>query len=197
MSDPFPVSNGIKQGCVLAPTSSPWCSLPRCFLHSSPQILASPSATDVMTDSLIWDVCRPLCATSSLQTSVTLQPWMKQTCHWTAAKAFDHKPAEDRGVAAACTRICSSEAEHGDQGHKARQRGVLQVPGEHNDFNLHHGQRSVKQTGYSRCFHWQVVDTSMGKAGNHSTHWAAGVQGNCYLFSALWLWDLDALQKSL
>ena len=55
--------------------------------------------------------------------------------------------------------------------------------------------KKCQTTGYSRYFHWQVVDTSMGKASHHSTYWAAGLQGNCYLFPALWLWDLDALQK--
>ena len=89
----------VESGVVSTPSQTPiasrkavyWlqfflCSLPCCFLHSPPQILASPSATNVMADSLIWDVWRqgprllkPLSETFSLQKTILLLPWMYQT----------------------------------------------------------------------------------------------------------------------
>ena len=90
----------VVNGVVYAPSQTPiasrkavyclqffLCSLPCCFLHSPPQILASLSATDMIADSLIWDVWRqgprvlkPLSETFSLQKTVLLLPWMYQTC---------------------------------------------------------------------------------------------------------------------
>lgn len=138
---------------------SPSCSLPCCFLHSPPQILALPSATDVIADSLIWDVwrprqspcawlplCRRLCSCSPEWARPATNchlPVNSRQSHWS-----DHKPAEDRGAATASSRTCSSTAEHRDRGQKPNNVECwLLAPGEHSDLNLQNGPRSVQQTG--------------------------------------------------
>ena len=48
VSDPFPVSSGIKQGCVLALTLFSLMFTTMLFLHSLPHMLASLVVTDEM-----------------------------------------------------------------------------------------------------------------------------------------------------
>ena len=159
---------------------SPSFSLPCCFLHSPPHILALTFAAGVMSYSLIWDVWR--------SNPRSLKPLLlNQTCENLPAAVnsrkslwSDRKPAEDEGVAAACTRTCSSTAENQDRGHKTQQRGMLPIPGEHSDFNLLHSWTKKCSTDWLRqVLPSAIVDTSMGKARYYSTHQTTGLQGSC------------------
>ena len=138
--------------------------------------------------------------TSSLQTTVLLN----QTCKNLPAAVnsrkslwSDHKPAEDGGVAAACTRNCSFTAENQDRGHKTQQRGVLPIPGEHSDFNLPHSWKKKCSTDWLR----QVLP-SAGCGHEYGESEVLQYAPNCRFtrqllsFPSLWLWDLKRSKES-
>lgn len=145
VSDPFLVSNGTRQGCVLA---AKFFSL----IFATMLFSALPAADSGLTARNrcngwllmyggFWSPCawHPFCR----QLLCSCSPeWTRsaRTCQMSVNSHQslwpDQMLAEDKCVAVACTWTCSLTAEHRDQ-----------EGGEWSDFQLQCGQRSVKQTG--------------------------------------------------
>ena len=212
-SDPFPVSNGVKQGCVLAPTL--FSLLFATMLFAALSKTSSGINVRYRCDGRFFDLRRLKAKTKVLEALVrdflfaddcalvaVNEPDLQElaSCLSEAAKAFaltislrktevmlqpapGLTPPPEPSIVIEGTKLSNVEC--------------FTYLGSTLTSTRQYGQGSVKQTGEGRCVFWPTVDTSVEGTWHQVAYQTGSVQGCSHDIPALWLRDIGSLQEAV
>ena len=204
-SEPFSISNGVKQGCVLAPIL--FNLFFTCVLNHAIRDLELGVYLRYRLDGSLFDLRRLTAMTKTVKKTVLesllttlpschIASHRQQVCRSLPPLRSHLQPRQDRGPVSASTRLSCPLIHHPNWWHPAEDGRRLQIHRQCDQQWRESRQGDQLPDLQDQRSSWQPEDSRPEPAQHQAVYEIQGVQGGRSHQPPLWLWDMDPVQET-